>query len=279
MKSNQRNQIFISTFSSNAEKTAANYGFGLELDDLCISSNLDSEKREWVIERMKGEMERAGITRDKAIIHGPFTELTPAAIDRRFIQLMKSRYIETISICRELGVPRLVLHDGYIPLLYQKPWHMKKSIEFWTEFYEDIPEGFTVYLENVFDDEPELLREIVERVNENLGLEKGEEAYLICLDVGHANAMIPKNVGGSSNSTDEIIRWIKHMGNLIGHVHLHNNDGSSDAHDHIMNGAFDIDRVLDALMEYGRCDLSLTVESREAELSCQYLFEKLIDNK
>ncbi len=283
---NKARNIYIATFSAEAEETAKKYGFGLELNDLCISSNLEKEKREWVINRMRTELERADCTDRKTIMHGPFTELTPAAIDPRAIALMKDRYLSAIDICRSMGINDLVLHDGYIPLIYQKPWHLKRSVMFWKEFGEFIPEGFRVYIENVFDDEPELLIEIVDTVNEKIGMPKGEEKYSICLDVGHANAMAKMHDKGRvdavskvsdaeciNHSTEIIVEWIRKMGSLIGHFHLHNNDGTGDQHDDVNLGSFDIVKVLEAVETYCRPDVTMTIESRNAEPSAGFLYK------
>ena len=45
-----RDRIFFATFSDGATKTANKYGFSLEINDLCISSNLDPENREETIQ-------------------------------------------------------------------------------------------------------------------------------------------------------------------------------------------------------------------------------------
>lgn len=258
MNSNMLNNIYIATFSGNALETARKYGFGVELNDLCISSNLDPEKKSWVMARMRDEISKAGRDGKRTIMHGPFTELTPAAIDSRAIDLMRERYISTISICKELNIRDLVLHDGYIPLIYHKDWHLKKAISFWKEFADELPSDFTVYIENVFDDEPDLLCETIEGI--------GDSRYKICLDIGHANAV-------GKGGTDEVLGWIERMGSSIGHLHLHNNDGTGDSHDHINKGTLEIDKVLQGIMKCCPRDITMTIESRDSEESARYLYE------
>lgn len=266
MDKNKLNNIYIATFSSKAEEAALKYGFGLELNDLCISMNLEPDRRASIIDRMKSELERAGAAGRKTIMHGPFTELTPAAIDRRAIELMADRYRSTISICEEMGIKDIVVHDGFIPLIYQKPWHLKKSLEFWKAFEEEIPNGFTFYIENVFDDEPELLSEIIDGV--------GSPKYKICLDIGHANAMAGEGPGiaFAGDSTEILVDWIEKMGERIGHLHLHSNDGSGDMHGDIDAGSFSIERVLEAVNKYCSPDVTMTIESRNADPSALYLY-------
>ncbi len=318
---NKLNDIYIATFSGNAEEVAKKYGFGLELNDLCISENLEPEKRDWVIKRMEGELERAGSNCRRNIMHGPFTELTPSAIDKRAIELMRERYLASLEICAHMGIKDLVLHDGYIPLIYHKSWHLKRSVSFWKDFAREVLfdrdafDGIRIYIENVFDDEPDLLTDIVHEVNlelaSELGLKEGEERYLICLDIGHANAMSSNIVSSrnaskglskpaskddsqgisklaskddsqevskrtskddSQDATENIIHWIKRMGPLIGHLHLHSNDGSGDQHDDVDKGSFDIDSVLQAVGDYLRDDVTMTIESRQADPSAEYLY-------
>ena len=267
MDKDKLSNIYIATFSSKAEEAALKYGFGLELNDLCISMNLEPDRRASIIDRMKSELKRAGAEGRKTIMHGPFTELTPAAIDSRAIQLMADRYRSTISICQEMGIKDIVVHDGFIPLIYQKPWHLKKSLKFWKSFEEEIPDGFTFYIENVFDDEPDLLSEIIDGV--------GSSKYKICLDIGHANAMAGEGPGKEfkEDSTPIILDWIERMGERIGHLHLHGNDGSGDFHGDINGGSFRIDEILEGVERFCPPDVTMTIESRNAEPSASYLFQ------
>ncbi len=78
-----RDRIFFATFSDGATKTANKYGFSLEINNLCISSNLDPENREETIQRIENEIAEAGVKGRKLFMHGPFTELTPDAMDPR----------------------------------------------------------------------------------------------------------------------------------------------------------------------------------------------------
>ena len=65
-----------------------------------------------------------------------------------------------IGGCRELRATRMVVHSGFLPIMYFDEWHVKQSIEFWTEYMQDKPDYFNIYIENVFDPNPEPLVEI-----------------------------------------------------------------------------------------------------------------------
>ena len=94
------------------------------------------------------------------------------------------RYRQAMEMAASLGISRLVIHSGFIPLVYFPEWFVEQSVVFWREFLEETPEGITIALENVMEPGPEMLVEIVRQVQDRrLGL---------CLDVGHANSRVSK---------------------------------------------------------------------------------------
>ena len=275
----EKDKIYIATFSEGAKEAAERYGFGLELDHLCISENLNEENREKITE----EMTKAAAGRS-AIVHGPFTELIPCAIDERARELAMKRHMESIEICRELGVRKLILHSGWIPSMYFPSWQVERSVEYWKELVTkasaavtnpakagapvanpakagaatlgagaDPGEALTICVENVFEPEPDTLIEIIDRV--------GDPRLKICLDVGHANAV---------KTTGTVEEWIEKMGERIGHFHLHNNDGGSDSHGELTDGALDMEKIL-RLAEKRCHDATYTIESRTCEKSAAWM--------
>lgn len=268
----EKDKIYIATFSEGAEEAAERYGFGLELDHLCISENLNEENREKITE----EMTKAAAGRS-AIVHGPFTELIPCAIDERARNLAMERHMESIEICRELGGKKLILHSGWIPSMYFPSWQVERSVEYWKKLVAKAfaapenatktcaapknaakacaapGEDFTICVENVFEPEPDTLIEIIDGV--------GDPRLKICLDVGHANAV---------KTTGTVEEWIEKMGERIGHFHLHNNDGGSDSHGELTDGALDMERIL-RLAEKRCPDVTYTIESRKCGKSAAWL--------
>lgn len=265
----EKDKIYIATFSEGAKEAAERYGFGLELDHLCISENLNEENREKITE----EMTKAAAGR-RIIVHGPFTELIPCAIDERARELAMKRHMESIEICRELGVRKLILHSGWIPSMYFPSWQVERSVEYWKELVTkasapvanpakagaatlgagaDPGEALTICVENVFEPEPDTLIEIIDGA--------GDPRLKICLDVGHANAV---------KTTGTVEEWIEKMGERIGHFHLHNNDGGSDSHGELTDGAMDMERIL-RLAEKRCPDATYTIESRKCEKSAAWL--------
>lgn len=94
----------------------------------------------------------------------------------------------------------------------------------------DKPTTLRVYIENVCEDRPELLAELVDAI--------GDARVSACLDIGHARV----------NSSRPLIEWISTLGPRIGHVHLHNNDGNVDRHWPLGCGVIDMQQTIDLLM-------------------------------
>ena len=264
--------IFLSTFSHNATKEIAFYGIGIEFNQFCISKWLDDEVIGDTLARMRRQAERCGVCLPqaeggpdaaatlidpaKAIVHGPFTDLAPAAFDHRFRDLTRARFDQAAAGTLALGLSRMVVHTGYIPLVFDPRWQVKESIGFCQEFLVDKPEDFLIYLENVMDEKPALLLDIVEGVN--------DPRMNICLDVGHVNAI----------SEMSVPRWIEALGPKIRHLHLHNNDGNHDLHQALTEGTLDMEEILCAVDACCPPETTLTIESRDCHDSIHWLLER-----
>ncbi len=244
-----RTKFYAATFGRDSSRIIKQYGAGIEIDNFCRSVMLDD----------RDEIKKAGkLMRlsDRHILHGPFTELHPAAIDPRARQLAMDRLNQACDACGQLGIDRMVVHSGYVPFVFFKEWHIERSAEFWQEFMKGKPENFNIYIENVLDDEPYMMREIVESM--------ADERIGICIDTGHANA---------AGNTD-IKEWFEVLGRYTGHIHLHNNYGSSDEHNSPGLGSMDMDRVLEYIDRYCSSNTTITVEAYDLEASFKWLAER-----
>ena len=251
------NRVYIATFSEHAAATARRYGFGLEINDFCISENLDSRRMEAALKAVRAELEEAGAA--QAIFHGPFTEIIPASIDHRAAELGMERLQQAYEAASLLGINRMVVHSGYIPLLYFKEWHQERSVLFWKEYLRDKPGDFHLYIENVFEDEPLMMKRLIEGID--------DDRVQICMDIGHANAM--------TSDDYDVTSWIRAAGPYIGHFHLHNNDGRSDQHNSLTKGTMDINAVFDAIDTYCDKAVTMTIESRSSEESARWIMERM----
>ena len=209
-----KEQIYVATFSENAIDVIREYGFNIELNDLCISENLDPEKVRSTMAEMEREITESGA--EKAIIHGPFTEIIPASIDHRAVELGLNRLNEDHAV-----------------------------------------------VENVFEDEPLMMKELVEELD--------DPRIQICLDVGHANAVTCEDY--------DIHDWVRILGPLIGHFHLHNNDGKDDLHGPLESGTMDMAKILASIRNHCRPDVTMTIESRTCASSAEWICRQLkMDN-
>ncbi len=189
--------------------------------------------------------------------HGPFFELVPASRDRQIQQVVRSRFRRAVELANVVGAQHLILHTGYFPKTYSRGTWVGNSVAFWAAFLPDLPEGMQLHLENVYEDDPGMIAELIDRVNEALG----REALTVCLDVGHVHA----------NSSRTLEDWIVGLGNLVRYTHLHNNDGVLDDHWGLWRGKIDMARVLDLLSEHAP-DAVWTVETAPSDVEQSLLW-------
>ncbi|MBR5516690.1 MAG: sugar phosphate isomerase/epimerase [Firmicutes bacterium] len=253
---NLKDKLYVATFQNNAIEVAKTYGLGIEYNHTCISEALDAEHRSNLLSAMQKDFDEAGFI--SAIMHGPFTEIIPAGIDHRAREAGRSRLEEAFDVCHALGVKNMVVHNGWVPFMYFKEWQAEKGAQFWEEFMADKPSDFTIYVENVLEDEPYMMASMMEHVNDS--------RIKICLDIGHANATTPKDI--------PVEKWVEVLGPYIGHFHLHNNDGTGDSHGDFEQGSMDMNSIFDAIEKHCHTDVTFTIEARECENCAKWLKDK-----
>ena len=247
------NDFYISTIDENAGTLASKYGLGIEIADFCTAWNMDERLAETDAQVQKMV---CGIT--KRVLHGPFSELFPCAIDPKIRAVAKERYQQAVALAKQYGATKVIIHGGYNERLYFPCWFVEQSILFWKDFLTEVPE-VEIVLENVLEPKPEMLVEILEAVNHpNLKM---------CLDIGHANAY----------SSIPLQDWLNTCGPYISHFHIHNNDGTQDAHSPLTEGTIHMRSFL--MNAQSTCpNASFTLELMDAEASVQWLVkEKIIE--
>lgn len=246
MDENIRRRLHISGMDSRAAELARRYGLGVEITELAYAPMLD---RPGMVETLRRKNE--GIR--SLWLHAPFAELCPCAIDPLVREVALRRYRQTLAAAQALGVCRMVVHGGFIPLVYFPEWYVEQSVQFWQEFLPEVPDGFTIALENVMEPGPQMLTDIVRQVDDpRLGL---------CLDVGHANTQV---------SAVPPLEWIALMAPWLRHVHLHNNQGALDVHAGLAEGLIPMEEMLGALLRL--CPgATWTIECQDAEPSVRWL--------
>ena len=241
-----REKLHLSGIDGEAAALARRYGLGFEVTAFCMAAALEDNDAVAAV-----EAETAGL--DRLWLHAPFAELHPCAIDPLARDIAAQRYRQTIAMARRLGIKRIVIHDGYVPFVYFPEWFVEQSVRFWRGFLPEVPEDMTVALENVMDDGPDMLADIMKGVNDpRLG---------VCLDVGHANTTVSKT---------PLLDWIAPLATWLRHVHIHNNFGEWDLHNPLGEGNIPMEQVLDTLL--ADCpSATLTIENMNCAPSLAWL--------
>ncbi len=217
----KKRDLYISTIADDAEALARDCGLGLELAEFCTAYFMDEQYDE-----VKDQVERERRAADRFTFHMPFNELYPSAIDPKAVLLARERLDQAFALSKSFGIRKMIVHSGYVPLIYYKSWFEERSVLFWKDFLRDKPEDVLFCLENVMEDEPELLLRVVRGVD--------DPRFKLCLDVGHANCQ----------SELPPIEWLRTDGAWIAHFHIHNNDGSRDQHASLFEGTADFSAFL-----------------------------------
>ena len=224
----RRELVYVSSIGEDCCEAAREFGLGIELAQFCTAARLDGVSAEpWEI-----PVERCLSAANRFVLHGPFNELTPAAIDPLVLDVTKKRYRQAIQKAQALGIKKIVLHAGFQPLVYYPEWFVERSTAVWRELLCAIPDDMTVCLENVLEPEPQLLTAIMQAVH--------DPHLRICLDLGHANTC------ASEISPED---WLRACAPYLSHVHLHNNQGGRDLHAALFDGVMDIAGLLSLLEE------------------------------
>ena len=216
----KKETIYLSTISTDAPCVAREHSFGLELAEFCTAWNMD-EKFIHVDSVVKKKLE--GIPR--SLLHAPYNELFPCAIDKKARALAAERYRQATDLATRYGSRKVIIHGGYNPRIYFPVWYVKQSVLFWQDFLRGNP-GVEIVLENVLEDDPRWLLDIVAGVD--------DPRLRLCLDIGHVNAY------SSVPLTDWLVLWAPYLS----HLHIHNNDGSRDAHNALNEGTIPIKELL-----------------------------------
>ena len=244
-----RDRLYLSTIDPEAGNVARQYGLGVEIAEFCTAWNMDRE-----LPATKKILEETLVGIQNRVLHGPFNELFPCAIDLKARELAQFRFSQAAALAQAYGAGKLVLHGGFNPQMYYPQWYVEQSILFWREFLTKLPEGLTVCVENVLEPAPDMLLDILRGVEDS--------RLRLCLDVGHVNAYskIPAKT------------WIEESGEYLSHLHIHNNDGSWDTHSALYEGTLPIRELLEIAM--GQEGVTATLELPDCLPSVKWLLEE-----
>ena len=245
----KRENIYLSTIASDAVRVAKEYGVNLEIAEYCTAWNMD-EKFAVIDPVVRKKLADS----PKNLLHAPYNELFPCAIDKRARALAAERYRQAIELAKGYGSEKVIIHGGYQTMMYFPVWYTEQSVLFWKEFLKEDP-GVELVLENVLEQEPEWILDIIRAVD--------DPRLRMCLDIGHVNAY----------SDIPPLDWLERCAPYISHFHIHNNDGTRDRHNALYDGSIPMLEFLRRAEEL--CpDATFTFELMKAESSMGWLAEK-----
>jgi sugar phosphate isomerase/epimerase len=157
-------------------------------------------------------------------LHGPFMDLSAGSTDPAVKAVTRNRFEQLLKLVPVFRPRAVVCHSGYEWSRYgsfREEW-FERSLDIWTWLAGSLVEqGSRLMLENVYENEPQDIRIILESLK---SLDVG-----FCLDAGHLFAF------GKS----ELKPWLEGLGSYIGQLHLHDNHGSHDEHLPLGQGKID----------------------------------------
>ena len=108
----KKQRVYLSTIDPEAGSIARAQGLGVEIAEYCTASNMDEhfeEHHQKVLAEVQGVPHR--------ILHGPFNELFPCAIDPKARRLAAQRYRQACGLAASYGYPCRVCTQCLLSLL------------------------------------------------------------------------------------------------------------------------------------------------------------------
>ena len=201
------------------EQLAKQYSVGFEINDFYNPAILDDEKRldEWI-----SVYGKRGIPA-QSTMHGAFLDVVVISEDDQIRRISENRMRQSMEIARRLGVKGVVFHTNSNPVLSGEAYDAR-VVQYVSAYVEKLLQAFPemdIYLENMFDADPQILQRISERLCTYTN-------YGVCLDYAHA-----------SISDTPIEVWVDALAPYICHVHINDNDLKKDLHQAVGNGRID----------------------------------------
>ncbi len=165
-------------------------------------------------------------------VHGPFMDLSPGAVDSSVREATLSRFNRALDIAGAIGANTVVFHSGYEKWKYalRTDIWLEQSLLTWRSLASKAKAlGLRIAIENIFEDEPQNLRQLMEALN--------DPVFGICFDTGHCNLF----------TKVPLSEWLDSLGPYIIELHLHDNSGEADAHLPMGEGSFDFEMLFSKL--------------------------------
>lgn len=154
-------------------------------------------------------------------LHLPFFDLQPGSADSLVRAACRDRLCLAMEVARVYEPAHLIGHVKYDHLLYMRGYAQwrERAVDTWNAMLAVWPEHPPLYLENTFEPDPATVAGVAGRLREEHGNRVG-----LCLDIGHWYSFSEGVKHGN------LEQWLDGFAPLLRHLHLHDNDGSTDQH-------------------------------------------------
>ncbi|MDY0236245.1 MAG: sugar phosphate isomerase/epimerase [Gudongella sp.] len=183
---------------------------GVEIQDF-VEPNLSQKEKNNLISEYK---ERLADLKGSIAIHGPFLDLKPSSPDPDIRRVSIEKYLESLEIARQLNADYIIFHSQINPHLNSpslKELNNFQAKDFWEEALTLTEFKGVILLENIFEETPLMLKELIECID--------NDRIRINLDIGHLNL-----------SKASLKDWIVGLKDYIAYIHIHGNNGIYDQH-------------------------------------------------
>ncbi len=208
--------------------------YGIELTSFALPWILDGDWKS-ILQSYKLALKDF---RNEVAIHGVFMDMITASRDARIVCVARERILQNIKIAKQLGAKIVTFCSCFNPCIATgSPKYVdgykQRQIKFWTEIAELAGGNLLLVFENIWEPQPELVRDVLDSVN--------SENFKALLDTGHANVF----------SKVPIERWVEILADHLSYIHLNDNHGDLDSNFAPGEGSIKWDKFFDALNRYG----------------------------
>ena len=194
-------------------------------------------------------------------IHLPFFDLAAGSLNNRILKATRHTLLRAVELSEVYQPVHYVGHPGYEAgqhELFHDEW-LSRSMLTWTLLLKETDYAVPFFLENTFEKDPTPLVELME--------ELPEERAAFCFDVGHWYSF------GGGYKRNNLTQWLDAFASRLGHLHLHDNDGSDDQHRALGDGTIPLLDLFDYIQKHDLTP-SATLEPHEEDAfskSIEYL--------
>lgn len=136
-------KVFVSTIAEDCAAAAREHSLGLEIAEFCYAPNMDTDSAAHF--RRVSQLTAESGCGLRLLLHAPFAELSPCAIDPLVRDVVRRRFDQALFTADVIGAKRIVFHSGFIPFVYYKEYFIDESVKFLACFSEKRTERYEFF--------------------------------------------------------------------------------------------------------------------------------------